>query len=246
MKKTLRSYLFVIGLSAAVVACAPANNRYDYDPLEPVNRQIFAFNEVVDTIILRPTAKAYRYVVPAEGREAIDNFLRNLREPVVAANALLQGDVQQFFTGFWRFTLNSTFGFAGFNDWAGTYANLKYRSEDFGQTLAVWGVDAGPYLVLPVLGPSTLRDTGGRLADGYADPFNYWLTDKDGVDSRDAVIARYVLTGIHEREKALDTLDTIYETSLDPYATIRSGYLQHRRALIKNMNKPDPLSDSGE
>ncbi len=240
MHRRIISALALVGLLAA---CSPASNAPDYDPWEPMNRQIFAFNEVVDGAIIEPAARGYRYVMPEAGRKGVDNFLKNLGEPVNMLNAALQGEGTQAMKSFWRFILNTTFGLAGFTDFAGEYGNLPYQKEDFGQTLAVWGVDSGPYLVLPILGPSSVRGVSGRVVDGFTDPFNYVLADPDVCDGDDCLLLRGVVTGLVEREKLLDTMDAVYEDSFDPYATIRSAYVQKRNALIKNREPKGPLAE---
>lgn len=212
-----------------LVACAPAQdvNGGDNDPLEPLNRKIFAFNEVVDGLILKPAAVGYRTIVPEFARKGVNNFLTNLTEPVTMVSALLQADPQRAFTAMWRFIINTTLGFGGVYDFAGDNTELKHRREDFGQTFGVWGAGSGPYIVLPILGPSSARDVVGKVADVAADPFT-WMWEQD------ESIKRAMASGLNEREKLLDVLDDVYATSLDPYATIRSAYLQRREAEVSN------------
>lgn len=205
-----------------------ADIQIENDPLEPFNRAMFDFNYTVDSYLLRPVAKGYRYITPEVVRTHVGNFTDNLYEPVNAVNALLQGDIQQGMTSFWRFVLNSTVGLAGLNDVA-TEAGLARRSEDFGQTLAVWGVDAGPYVVLPLLGPSNLRDTVGVVADFYTNPIFYYAVDDTGTS-----LAISAGRGIVQRERYLEALDDIYASSLDPYVSFRSIYAQRRKAQIAN------------
>lgn len=220
-------------------ACAPVQERGTVeDPLEPLNRQVFAFNEVVDMVVFEPVARTYRFLVPQEGRKAVRNAYRNLQEPVTMANALLQLDGERFFTSFWRFVLNSTFGFGGLYDFAGTYGNLPHRQEDFGQTLAVWANDTdSAYLVLPFLGPSTTRDAFGRVVDIFLDPWTYPLEDEEN-------IALAVGNAISQREALLDPIENVYDTSFDPYATFRSAYQQRRKAEI--LNRHSGQSRSGD
>lgn len=216
-----------------LAACA-ASPKTDpkQDPHEAFNRQMFAFNEVVDQVVLRPIAATYRYIVPQQGRTAVRNVLRNLGEPVTMVNAMLQGDVERFFTSFWRFVLNSTFGFAGIYDFAGENTPLTYRGEDFGQTLAVWANNTdSSYLVLPILGPSTVRDVFGRVVDIAFNPLTY-------IDDGRPAVYQGLAQGLATREELLDLTDEIHRTSLDPYATYRSGYLQHRVGQIKNTHNP--------
>lgn len=230
-------------LTNCLIACAPAQKDASVpeDPYESVNRQIFAFNEVVDQLVLEPVARGYRFVVPEIGRKGVRNALRNFYEPVTMVNAFLQGDVQRGFTAFWRFVLNTTLGFGGLYDFAGENTELKYRQEDFGQTLGVWAQDTqSAYFVLPILGPSTTRDVFGRVVDIFLNPWTY------GMESWEtAAIAG--ANGISERERALDVIDDIYATSFDPYATIRSGYLQRRKAQIMNRQLTDhPVGNYAE
>ena len=207
----------------------------DEDPLEGYNRAVFGFNTVADKYVIRPVAKGYRYITPDPLRERIGNFSDNLREPLNMINSFLQGDFEQGMVSFWRFTINSTIGLAGLNDVA-TTAGLKERREDFGQTLAVWGVGSGPYFVLPILGPSTIRDTTGTVAGWYMDPFTYFLETDDR-------IWMAVGQGVVERERLIDPFDDIYENSLDPYVTFRSIYQQHRAAQIENRHSDLDKSD---
>lgn len=198
------------------------------DPLEPLNRKIYGFNKAVDNIIFKPVAKTYQKVVPHWGKERIGTFLRTLATPITFFNSLLQGDIDHAFTAFWRFTLNATFGLGGVFDFA-DLAGLKDRKEDFGQTLGTYGIPGGPYLVLPLVGPSNPRDAFGKIADSLMDPFNHLLEDE-------AIIARHATEAVHHRAQALKFTDDIEKVSLDGYATIRSLYLQNRQSAIHNGN----------
>lgn len=224
-----KAILSVIIMFTAV-ACAPIQDSASVseDPYEPFNRQVFAFNEVADMLVLKPVAQVYRFVVPEVGRTAIRNALRNFYEPVVMVNAFLQLDPERGFTAMWRFLINTTLGFGGLYDFAGENTELKYRSEDFGQTLGVWaGNDDSAYLVIPFLGPSTTRDAFGRLVDVGLNPWNYGLKTSESIGVA-------VGKGVSDREHVIDVLDEVYETSFDPYATIRSAYIQNRKAKIRN------------
>lgn len=236
-----RRILAVIAMAGLLAACAPAVEKEAYDPFESVNRGIFAFNKVLDDNLIVPVARGYRYVTPKSVRTGVDNFLDNLSEPVTMLNSALQGDIENTFTSFWRFVLNTTFGLGGIYDFASNDALLAKRSEGFGDTLGTWGVSGGPYLVLPIMGPSNLRDLTGRVADGYSDPFNYILADPDVCDGDDCLIARGVVTGLVKREQLLDPMQAIYEDSLDPYATFRSLYTQLRANDIMNKDTGNPL-----
>ncbi len=196
------------------------------DPLEGFNRLIYNFNHAIDVVLIRPVAKAYRFIVPDLARRGVRNVLTNLSEPLTLINSALQGDRENSFTTFWRFTINSTFGIAGIFDVAKD-AGLVRRSEDFGQTAGVYGSGTGAYLMLPILGPSNARDALGKVVDVFTDPFYYILTDE-------ALLTRTAVGGLDAREGALDLVDHVESTSLDPYATIRSLYTQKRLDDIRN------------
>ncbi len=193
------------------------------DPIESINRGFYDFNRSIDIVILEPIARSYRAVVPEWGRQRIGNALSNINEPVNFLNTILQGNVDDAFVVFWRFVINSTIGIGGINDVA-TDAGLPRVQEDFGQTLAVYGVGNGPYIVLPFLGPSTIRDTVGFVANTASNPFNYLGGASIAITATDVV---------HTRETLLDITDEIERTSFDPYSTVRSAYIQRREKAIK-------------
>jgi phospholipid-binding lipoprotein MlaA len=200
------------------------------DPLEGVNRAIFGFNEGTDILLFRPAAEIYRTVVPNPIRNGIRNFLRNLRSPLDIANNLLQGDFPGAEVATKRFLINTTAGVGGVMDVAADNG-LPYRSEDFGQTLAVWGIPEGPYLVLPLLGPSNFRDAAGVTADAYGDPLNLWA----GNTNRDEIPAsRAIVGGVDTRAGLIEPIDDMRRNSLDYYASLRSLYRQNRISEINN------------
>lgn len=199
-----------------------------YDPLEPVNRAVYNINEGADILVIRPVAEIYRGTVPDPIRTAVRNFLQNLAAPLVIANELLQGDFLGAQTAFERMLVNTTIGMGGFVDIAGMYLDKPFLYEDFGQTLAVWGVPSGPYLVLPILGPSNFRDAGGRVVDFLGDPVNI------AADSNTVSYGRSITGGIDTRAGLIEPIDDIRRNSLDPYATIRSLYFQRRQAEIRD------------
>lgn len=203
---------------------APVN-----DPIEPVNRAVHGFNEVFDHLLLKPAATIYHDAVPQFGRQRVTNALNNLNEPVNAVNSLLQGDVQQTFTSLWRFVLNSTLGVAGLFDFADENATLKYRKEDFGQTMGHWGAGPGPYIELPIIGPSSVRDVIGLAVDIVSNPFT-WMVDSAGNTTR------AVVTAIDSRSRLLAFTNDVERNALDPYATYRSSYLQYRQKQIKDVH----------
>ena len=221
----------VVLATLALSGCASADIKAEnQDPFEGYNRAMFAVNDAVDTVLIEPAARGYRAVVPHPVREGVGNFLDNLRSPTNVANHFLQGDIGGAAEATARFAINSTIGIVGFFDVA-EEAGLKARPEDFGQTLGVWGFDEGAYLVLPLIGPSSVRDGIGLAVDSYADPLRNYLhnTDRDGWQ-----YARWAAVGINDREAMLDALEDLQKHSLDYYAALRSAYLQHRDALVKD------------
>jgi phospholipid-binding lipoprotein MlaA len=239
----LRSLGIAAAIAAAVAGCATAPPASDAearaafnetnDPFEPLNRFVFEFNRGLDFWIMRPLAVAYRDVVPEFARDMVRNFLDNLRTPVVLANDLLQGDTKRAGDTVGRFLTNTILGMGGVFDIA---TNIPAHSEDFGQTLAVWGLGEGPYLVLPLFGPSPLRDTVGMGVDYVLDPINWWARNTD-VDY--VTYARTGANGIDLRTRNLETLDEIERSAIDFYATIRSLYRQRRQDEIRN-GRPGP------
>ena len=202
----------------------------DNDPFEVPNRIIFAMNQTLDVAIIRPIAVLYRDLVPEYLRERVHLALRNLGEPVTLANDLLQGEWDRAGTTADRFLLNSTGGVLGLWDVA-TDLGHPYHDEDFGQTLGTYGVGEGPYLMLPLLGPSNLRDGTGKVVDHFLDPFTY-IADETGKEEWG--LYRLALDGLDFRTRNLETLDEIERDALDFYARLRSLYRQRRDAEIRN------------
>jgi phospholipid-binding lipoprotein MlaA len=199
------------------------------DPFEPVNRVIFGFNEIVDFLVLRPVSHAYRAVVPQPLRTGVSNALHNFSTPIIFANDLLQGRPERAKTTAVRFLVNSTAGFGGLVD-AAAAAGLPSHSEDFGQTLAVWGARPGAYIILPVLGPSTVRDTVGMAVDTALHPATWLMWDLSFVE-RSAPIMAYTVSA---HESVLDEAEALRTTSPDFYATVRDIYAQRRASAITN------------
>lgn len=252
----LAASVFALALLAGCATPPPADDKEAVaeweqinDPLEPMNRAIFDFNQVVDKALLKPVAQGYRAVVPPYGRDRVRDFLNNLRSPLILANDVLQGDPDRAMQTLMRFAFNTGFGIGGLFDVAGP-GGIPYHDEDFGQTFAVWGIGEGPYLVLPILGPSNPRDTTGLAIEWLADPFSNWM-DNTGRDW--AMWTRTGTAGVDKRESLLDTLDEVERTSLDYYSAIRALYRQRRDNDITNGNgkdadKPTPsmsISDAG-
>jgi phospholipid-binding lipoprotein MlaA len=215
--------------AAAVLAlaqgCATGPDANRADPLEPFNRTIFSFNDKVDKAVVKPVASAYREVTPKLVRTGVTNFFGNIGDVWSAVNNALQAKPQRAFESLFRFTTNTVFGVAGLFDVA-SELKIPKHSEDFGQTLGHWGVPSGPYLVLPVLGPSTFRDTAGTVVD-----FNgNLLTKSSDVGFRNTVSAVGI---VNVRANLLDAGDLLDQASLDKYSFARDVYLQRRRSLIR-------------
>jgi len=199
------------------------------DPWEGFNRKMFSAHLFLDRNLLVPAAKGYRAVTPKKGRRGIRRFLANLRAPGVFVNDILQGEFGRAGETLGRFVVNSTIGAGGFADPA-AQIGIPAHSEDFGQTLAVWGVDSGPFLFLPLVGPTTSRDGFGSIMQLGMDPNFYVRTPP-------ANIARYTragVGGVSAREQFLEPLEEIEAKSLDYYASLRSFYLQSRKREIAN------------
>ncbi|NCT40156.1 MAG: VacJ family lipoprotein [Alphaproteobacteria bacterium] len=210
------------------------------DPLEDTNRAVFKFNEVVDDNIIHPAIKGYRFVVPKEVRNSLGNFLRNLRSPVIFANQVLQGDIEGAGNVLLRTAINTFTGFGGLFDFAAK-EGMPHESEDFGQTLATWGLDNGPYLVVPLLGPSTARDSVGYIVDAYADPLRWYLFDSG---QEHLSYQRTGLNYLNVRDNLMDVLEDLRRSSIDYYASTRSIYYQRRDALIRDENPDDAVAVS--
>ncbi len=200
------------------------------DPLEPFNRAVFNFNMFFDQILIRPLARGYQYL-PDFVQDGTHNFLSNLMSPVSMVNELLQGDVTGFNIVTWRFVTNTILGVGGLFDVADHVGRPAIPREDFGQTLGHYGVGAGPYLVLPIIGPSNLRDAGGRVVDIFTDPLNLYAmnTERDWI-----LYTRAGLTIVDTRAQLMAPLDDVINNSVDPYSTFRSAYSQNRRYAIRD------------
>ncbi len=198
------------------------------DPLEPTNRVFYAINNGLDTVILKPVAQAYRYVVPQPVRTGIHNVLVNLGTPVTLGNDILQAKPRRAGDTLMRFVINTTVGVVGIFDVADKWG-YPAHDADFGITMALWGMPSGPFLFLPILGPSDPRDAVGFGVDMAGDPFT-WVGK--GVAVTALKWSKTVISAVDSRERVLDALDEIKKTALDPYATFRSLYRQHRESQI--------------
>jgi len=236
MRRILRLGAAAIAI-AACAGCSTVRSPDPRDPWEGLNRATFELNDGFDKALLRPIAEGYRFVLPSFARTAVSNFFSNLNDPWVALNQLMQGKVERAIDDLGRFVWNSTFGLLGLIDVA-TDMGLPKHKEDFGQTLAVWGVDSGPYLVLPILGPSNVRDGIGLIPDAYA--YLPWQIPK-WADFDHRVTWQWSLTGldlVQTRASLLDATDLLEEAALDRYAFVRTAYFQRRRSLIYDGNPP--------
>lgn len=207
-----------------------------YDPLEPLNRKIYVFNDYFDIYFLEHIALFYRKGVPASARNSIRNFLINLSLPFSALNSFIQGKSDNGLATFSTFLINSTVGIGGIFNVSGE-KGIRYKAEDFGQTLGHYGVGTGAYLVLPFLGPSSTRDLSGQLVDKSINPLEFNFLEIGG--KQNLIDIRYrlalaALGGIDRRESLIEIIDDIRIDSFDPYATIRSAYFQKRLTDINN------------
>jgi phospholipid-binding lipoprotein MlaA len=227
-------------LAAVVIAlggCA-TEARNPADPLEPLNRAVFTFNDNVDRAVLKPVAQGYRTVVPQLARTGVSNFFSNLEDVWISANNLMQGKVEFALGDLLRFTFNSTFGLLGVLDVA-SEMGLEKHNEDFGQTLGRWGVGAGAYLVLPLLGPATVRDACGRVADWQGDV----VGNLDHVPTRNTLYGARV---VNDRANLFDATGILEEAALDKYTFVRDSWLQRRRSLVYDGSPPREPSDFDE
>lgn len=228
----IATVLLVSGCATRPPATDPdavAEYRANNDPYEPTNRFIYRVNDVVDTNVVQPIARGYRYVVPAVVRRSIGNAVTNITSPVIFANDVLRGHPRYAAETVTRFVVNSTVGVAGFFDVANDLGLPPHGGAGFGTTLGVWGLDSGPYLFLPLLGPSNLRDTAGLGGNVVLDPFTW--ASFGGVNVLEG--SQFGLTALDTRERLLDPLEQIKKDSLDPYATLRSLYQQNRNSDIE-------------
>jgi phospholipid-binding lipoprotein MlaA len=206
------------------------------DPLEPFNRSVLEFNRSLDRAVLRPVAETYRTVVPGGVRDGVRNVLNNIRTPNILVNDLLQGEARRASESARRLTLNTLTGAGGVIDVMGMDPGdgsepVRYHGEDFGQTLAVWGVSEGPYLMLPLVGPSSPRAVAGKVGDIFLDPVSYVIPSGQRFYFS---LSRFLATGVDKRSRTIEAIDEIERTSIDFYVTIRSLYRQQRRAAILN------------
>ena len=225
-----RRYLALALAAAALIGCAADGRHADpydvNDPLEDYNRVMFDINRTIDGVLMKPAAELYVLVLPTRVQRGVSNLLDNLGEPLNAANNLFQGKVERAGASTGRFVINSTLGLIGIFEVADE-VGLERAPEDFGQTLASWGFGEGPFLVLPVLGPSTPRDALGLAVDSVADPVSR-------VSSGETGLARAIARGVERRAAYLHDLEVLEQTSIDFYAAIRELYRQFRANEIRD------------
>jgi len=220
----------VILVVAMVSGCASGPARDPRDPLEPMNRAVYKFNDTFDEAIARPVAGAYRDVLHVEIRSRVSNFFSNIQDVFIGVNNLLQGKLQEGVEDWARFAFNSTFGLLGIHDVASDMG-IEKHNEDFGQTFGRWGVASGPYLILPFLGSSTLRDGAGTAVDYYFAP----LGEARPIALRNSLYGLYL---VNTRAEYLDASSLLEQAALDRYIFQRDAYLQRRRSLIYDGSPP--------
>jgi phospholipid-binding lipoprotein MlaA len=218
--------LVVALLLPACASLPPGTERDSRDRFERFNRSVYVFNDTLDRAVARPVARAYVKVTPVPVRTGIGNFFQNLFYTTVIVNDLLQGKGGQFFADLGRLLVNTTIGIAGLFDPAGQLG-LAAHDEDFGQTLGRWGVPEGPFLMLPILGPSTVRDTFGEVADHFTEPDTYLVNDWK-------VQAGVTVSSLIDKRAALLSTDDLLTNSFDPYAFMRNAYLQRRAFQVSD------------
>ena len=217
------------------VACPVAAQPSAGDPFENFNRGSFQFNLFLDRVLLRPIAKTYRFVTPSFVRTGVSNALHNLQTPVTVANDLLQGEPLRATESVGRFMFNTILGFGGLVDVGGMLGMPERHTEDFGQTLAVYGVGSGPYIMMPLLGPTNPRDLTGMVVDFVFDPFTFFAPTESSLGRRGVSIIAF-------RERNIETIDELERTSIDFYAATRTLAQQFRESEIRN-GAQAPLDD---
>lgn len=221
---------------AMLGGCASTGN--PRDPIEPLNRGVYQFNDALDKVLLKPAAEVYRGVLPQFVRTSVSNVFSNINDVIVALNNLLQGKFIDSISDVGRIAVNSTIGVLGIFDVA-THFGLEKHDEDFGQTLGYWGIGDGPYLVLPLFGPKNLRDTVGLFVDYKTDPITYIDPTRD----------RNIVQGVrivNRRAELLETSKILETAALDPYEFVRDAYIQRRRNLVHDGSPPPEKDDDME
>jgi phospholipid-binding lipoprotein MlaA len=223
---------FALTLTLGGCATLPSGKPDPADRFERVNRSVYSFNRAIDHAVLRPVARTYVKITPGPVRRSISNFLTNLDYPVTIVNDILQGKIHDGLSDVGRFGVNTVVGIGGLFDPA-SHWGLEKHDEDFGLTLAKWGVRSGPYLMLPILGPSTVRDAPGRLVDRFVSPTTY-------INNTGVQVGYFVIKGVNARAGLLDT-DPVIDSAYDPYAFLRNAWLQRREFQVHGGNAPEAL-----
>lgn len=232
--RALVGILWCLAICVTLTGCATGKN--PKDPYESFNRGVFKVNESLDTNVLRPVAVGYKKAVPLPVRGGVESFLSNLGDIPNAINNLLQGKFRRAASDTGRVVVNTTIGILGFFDVA-TRLGLQQHKEDFGQTLGAWGVGPGPYLMLPLLGPSTVRDGTGLIVDIGFDPGSYVITGSG------ATVGLFSAKVINARTQLLDSDRLLNEAALDKYSFLRDAYLQRRESLVRDgADSPSPTN----
>lgn len=224
--------LLTVLLAGPLVGCSSVAKEYrdPRDPWQPLNRAVYHFNNDFDNAFLKPAARGYQAITPEPVDRSVTNFFANLSDISSAVNNALQFKLSRAGTSVGRVAINTTAGIGGLFDVATNMGLPRYR-EDLGQTFGVWGIGNGPFLILPLLGPSTVRDAVGRVGDGFLDPVFY--VDDDGL-----MWGLITLELVDRRADLLIAGDILEEAALDPYSALRDAYLQRRRALVHDGNPP--------
>jgi phospholipid-binding lipoprotein MlaA len=232
----LRRIALALLIAAAASGCATTGRGETTaaDPWEGMNRGVYAFNDTLDKAILKPVAKGYDWVLPGFAKEGVNNFFANLDDIAVGANNILQGKPGQGVSDLGRFVVNSVFGIFGLWDIA-TPLGLEKHDEDFGQTLAVWGVNSGPYLVLPLFGPSTLRDGPARVVTPSWAYSSWWGSDTSW--------GLFTLDIVRTRANLFQAESVLQEAALDRYSFIRDAWVQRRRSAVYDGSPPRPKDE---
>ncbi|MDR3449481.1 MAG: VacJ family lipoprotein [Alphaproteobacteria bacterium] len=244
--RRLALLLALMSMPALLSACADmpkspeaqAEAKAVDDPLEPMNRTIFDVNDFLDRLLIRPLTELYRFAVPDYVRDRVANIVSNMGEPVIFANNMLQGEASRGGITAERFLINTTLGVGGTFEVADSFGVYK-QMGDFGQTLSVWGINGGPYLVLPLFGPSNFRDAIGLGVDMVMSPWQYIAAIGGQGDANRVTYSEFAADGLTRREQSLDDLDALRSGSLDFYAQMRSVYRQYRDQQLGLKNPAD-------